>query len=298
MVTSVTPFKSDFSIDEEGIRKNVRFLVDNGIDVVTPCGSIGEWSSLTSEELGRVVAVSVDEANGGAPVLAGASSTSTVEAAKRARLVEEAGADGLLVTPPFYMKYTLDGLVRHFKTVASNTSLPIVLYNAPDFLGFELTTPDLAKVVEEVESVVAIKDATTDMLEFANRIRVLQMSEEKRNVRVILGNEPYCYHGLVAGSYGTFNSVGNFAPLPMQQMYEAVQEGDLAEARKIYLKLTEYFAFRRRTKNPIGVVKQSMIKSGIGIEPFVRPPLSQLSKSEIAELEIVLEHLQQPKIRA
>lgn len=278
LVTTVTPFGSDFSVSEKGVRANVRFLVENGVSMITPCGSIGEWSSLTSEEMAKVISTTVDEAHSRVPILAGASSTSTMEAAERAKIAEKAGADAILLLPAFYMKYSIDGLIRHFKMVANNTSLPIVLYNAPDFLGFELSTVELARIVNEVEDVVAIKDATTDMLEFSNRLRVL------KKVDVLLGNEPYCFHGLVAGSSGVFNSVSNFAPNLMKRMYNHVCEGRISEAREIYSRLTEYFAFRRGTKNPIGVVKQSMVNRGIEIEPFVRPPLAELSKGQKEEL--------------
>jgi 4-hydroxy-tetrahydrodipicolinate synthase len=284
MVTTVTPFNSDLSLNEKSIRANVRFLIENNVDIITPAGSIGEWGSLTTDELGRLISISVDEAKGGVPVLAGASSTSTIEATKRAKVAEEAGADALLVLPPS-PKYSIEGLVKHYKMVAESTSLPIVLYNAPDFLGFELSTSELSKIIDQVESVVAIKDATTDMLEFSNRLRVL------KKIKVILGNEPYCYHGLVAGSQGTFNSVSNFAPHPIREMYNAIREKRIDEARSIYLKLTEYFSFRRQTRNPIAVVKQSMVERGVVAEPYVRPPLTELSLKEKQDLKVVLEHL-------
>ena len=282
-VTTVTPFNSDLSVSEQGIRANVRFLVENEVNVITPCGSIGEWSSLTREEAAKVISATVDEAGGKVPVLAGASSTSTMEAAERAKIAEKAGADAILLLPAFYMKYSLEGLIRHFRMVANNTSLPIVLYNAPDFLGFELSTAELVRIVDEVDGIVAIKDATTDMLEFSNRLRVL------KKVDVLLGNEPYCYHGLVAGSSGVFNSVSNFAPHLMKKIYAAVSENRISEAREIYSRLTEYFAFRRGTKNPIAVVKQSMVRRGIKIEPFVRPPLAELSKEQKEELTPIVD---------
>jgi 4-hydroxy-tetrahydrodipicolinate synthase len=287
MVTSVTPFRRDLSVDEEGIRANVRFLIQNGIDVLTPCGSIGEWSSLTTDEIRTVISVTVDEAGGRAPVLAGVSSTSTIEAAKRAKIAESVGADAVLAVPAFYVKYTMEGLLNHFKMIGESTTLPIVLYNAPDFLGFELSTDELVKVTEHVESVVAIKDATTDMLEFSNRIRIFK----DREVRELLGNEPYCYHGLVAGSPGTFNSVGNFAPGPLKRMYHAIVGENITEAKETYMKLTRYFAFRRKTRNPIAVVKQSMAESGLGIQPVVRPPLSELRQEEKDELRTILREL-------
>ena len=283
LVTTVTPFNTDLSVSEQGIRANVKFLVENKVDVITPCGSIGEWSSLTTEELEKVILVTVEESNGRVPILAGVSSTSTMEACTRAKIAEKAGADGILLLPAFYMKYSVEGLLSHFKMVAKSTSLPIVVYNAPDFLGFEMSTRELTRIIDEVESVVAIKDATTDMLEFANRLRVLERAN------ILLGNEPYCYYGLVTGSAGVFNSVSNFAPQLMKQLYAKVSENKINEATKIYMKLMDYFAFRRGTKNPIAVVKQAMVNKGIEIEPLVRPPLTELSKEQKVELASIVD---------
>lgn len=282
LVTTVTPFNPDYSVSERGIRANVRFLVENEVNVITPCGSIGEWSSLTTEELEKVIRISVEESSGKVPVLAGVSSTSTMEASVRAKIAEKSGADGILLLPAFYMKYSMEGLLRHFKMVASSTSLPIVIYNAPDFLGFEISTPELARIIDEIDGIVAIKDATTDMLEFANRLRVLGRTN------ILLGNEPYCYYGLVTGSSGVFNSVSNFAPQLMKQLYTTVAENKIGEARKIYNKLMEYFAFRRGTRNPIAVVKQAMVNKGIEIEPSVRPPLTELSREQKEELASIV----------
>jgi len=283
LVTTVTPYHQDLSVDEDGIRRSVRFLVENRVNVLTPCGSIGEWSSLTREEAERVISVTIDEAKGNTPVLAGVGSTSTKEAAYRAKQAEDMGADGLLVLPAFYLKHHLEGVVKHFEIVANSTDLGLVLYNAPDYVGFELSTSELARILERVPSVVAVKDSTTDMLEFTHRVATLG-----KRAAMLLGNEPYFFHGLLSGSPGFFTSLANFAPAILRKLYDSVQSGDIVKARETYLKLTRYFAYRRRTRNPIAVVKQAMHFSGIGVKPHVRPPLVELSEQEKDELRNML----------
>lgn len=275
IAVSVTPFRRDLSLDEDGVRGVARFLVESGLDAVVPCGSMGEWNSLTDEEIRRIIEITVDEVNGKIPVIAGVSSTSSIIAAKRAKMAEDMGADGLLVLPAFYSKYNFQGLLRHFEIVASSTSLGIIIYNLPDALGYEITAQDLRVMIEEIPSIVGIKDSTTDMAEFSLRLNMLG-----DKVAVLLGNEPYCFYGLMAGSPGVFTSMANFNPYIMRRLYNAVMDGRIDEARKVYRAMTRYFEIRRRLRRPAALVKQAMIFSGHRIEPTVRPPLTELEEKD------------------
>lgn len=286
MVTNVTPFKSDLSFDADGLRNNIKFLLKNGANAIVPVGSTGEWGSLTMDEYESVLAVAVDEANGKVPVICGASSTSSKEAAMKAKRAEDIGADGLLVLPTFSPRYHLEGLIKHFTTVAESTNLGIVLYNAPEAVGFDLQAHELAQIIDKVSSIVGVKNSTTDMFEFARSLWTLG-----GKVPVLVGDERYCFYGLAAGAPGTFSSISNFAPQAFGLIYEALQRGDLPGAKEAYRQIIPYFAFRTRTRNPVAVVKQAMIFSGIGIPPHVRPPLVELSESERVELESLVQSI-------
>lgn len=285
-VTPVAPLNSDLTLDENGVKESIRFLVDNNINAIVPCGSIGEWSSLTDAEQGRITQLTIDEVNSKVPVIVGVSSTSTFETVEKARRAEDMGADGLLVVPPFYLKYHLEGLVKHYQMIATKTNLDIILYNSPDFVGFDMPAVDMEYVVNKVPHITAIKDSTTDMVEFACRMATMNST-----TRILLGNEPYCYFGLLLGSDGAFTSMASFLPEPILAMYDHIQKGELQKAKEIYLRLAPYIEFRRRTRNPIAVVKQAMIYSGIRIQPYVRPPIVELSEEQKSKLKRILQTL-------
>src|ERR1700687_781876 len=127
----VTPFQKDLSLDEETLRRLIRRQIAAGIDFLAPCGTTGESPTLTHEEHLRVVAITIEEAKGKVPVLAGAGGYDTSHVIEMAREGEGLGADGILSVTPYYNKPTQEGLYHHFKAIAAATSLPIILYNVP-----------------------------------------------------------------------------------------------------------------------------------------------------------------------
>lgn len=288
MAVSVTPFKRDLSLDEDGVRMVASFLLEGGVDAVVPCGSMGEWNSLTDEEVSKIIEITVDEVNGKIPVIAGVSSTSSIVAARRARMAEDLGADGLLVLPAFYSRYNFLGVLRHFELVAHSTDLGIIVYNFPDAVGYEIPTPDLEMMIEKIPSIVGMKDSTTDMAEFMFRLTRLG-----DRIAVLLGNEPYCFHGLMAGSPGVFTSMANFNPKIMRMLYEAAKDRRVDEARKIYQAMSSYFELRRRSRRPAAIVKQAMVYSGHKIEPTVRPPLTELEENDKELLRRIVRNLEE-----
>ncbi len=288
IAVSVTPFEKGLSLDEEGVRSVASFLVESGLNAIVPCGSMGEWNSLTDDEVRRIIEITVDEVNGRVPVIAGVSSTSTIVAAKRAKMAEDLGADGLLVLPAFYSKYNFQGILRHFEIVASSTDLGIIIYNFPDALGYEIPTVDLEVIIDRIPSIVGMKDSTTDMAEFSFRL-----SRLGDKIAVLLGNEPYCFHGLMAGSLGVFTSMANFNPRVMRMLYASVAEGRIDRARRIYRAMSSYFEMRRRLRMPAALVKQAMVFSGHSIEPTVRPPLTELDERDKEALRKIVADLEE-----
>src|SRR5262252_431208 len=125
----VTPFRTDFSLDEAALRKLVRRQIAAGVDFLVPCGTTGEGTTLTRTEHLRVVEITLDECVGKTQVLAGAGGYNTHEVVDLAREIEAVGADGLLSVTPYYNKPTQEGLYQHYRTIAQATRLPVVLYN-------------------------------------------------------------------------------------------------------------------------------------------------------------------------
>src|ERR1700731_1989978 len=125
----VTPFRKDLSLDEDALRRLIRRQIAAGINFLVPCGTTGESPTLSQEEHLRVVAITVEEAKGKVPVLAGAGGYNTAEEIELAHEVQHAGADGILSVLPYYNKPTQEGLYQHFKAIAEAVPLPMVVYS-------------------------------------------------------------------------------------------------------------------------------------------------------------------------
>src|SRR5215510_9485978 len=168
----VTPFRSDLSLDEESLRRLVRRQIEGGIHFLVPCGTTGENPTLTREEHLRVVEITLEEAGGHTPVLAGSGGNDTREVVELARDLEGLGADGLLVVTPYYNKPTPEGLYQHYRAVARATRLPIVVYNVPGRTGTNADPVTLARLAE-IETVVGVKEASGNISQMATILQAV-----------------------------------------------------------------------------------------------------------------------------
>jgi 4-hydroxy-tetrahydrodipicolinate synthase len=162
----ITPFRND-ALDERALRDLVEDQITKGIDGLVPCGTTGESVNLSHAEYAKVLAITVEQAKGRVPVVAGAGSASTRHAIELAHAARSARADGLLVVSPYYVRPSQEGLYQHFKAVAAAGDLPIVLYNIPIRCGIDLSLATLERLAE-VPSIVAIKEATGNVVRSAD----------------------------------------------------------------------------------------------------------------------------------
>jgi len=175
----VTPFDKDGNVDEEGLRKNVEFQIKNGVDGLVPVGTTGECATLSYEEHNRVVEIVVDATKERVPVLAGTGSNSTWEALMLTRHAKEIGADGALMVVPYYNKPTQAGLYAHYKKIAEEVDLPIVIYNIPSRTGVNMLPETMAKL-SKLKNIVGVKEATGDMKQVGRIIELTRGSDRKR----------------------------------------------------------------------------------------------------------------------
>src|SRR5246127_238126 len=165
----VTPFRRDFSLDERALHALVRRQIDAGIDFLVPCGTTGENPTLSRDEHLRVVEITMEEAAGRVPVLAGAGGYNTAEVVALARELQSMRVDGILSVTPYYNKPTPDGLYQHYKAIASAVSLPLVVYNVPRRTGTNIDTATLKKLAE-IDNIIGIKEASADLSQVASMI--------------------------------------------------------------------------------------------------------------------------------
>ena len=158
----ITPFREGV-VDYKAFESFVDWQITEGTHGLVPVGTTGESPTLSHDEHKKVVETCVKVANGRVPVIAGAGSNSTMEAIDLAKHAEKAGADGVLVVTPYYNKPCQEGLYQHFKAIAGSISLPIIIYNIPPRSVIDMSVETMARLYEDCETIVGVKDATADL---------------------------------------------------------------------------------------------------------------------------------------
>jgi 4-hydroxy-tetrahydrodipicolinate synthase len=278
LVALVTPFQ-DGEIDWRTLDELVDFQLENGIDGIVPVGTTGESPTLTHDEHKKVIERVVKAAGGQVPVVAGAGSNSTAEAIDLAAFARKVGADATLQVDPYYNKPTQEGFYQHFKAVAEEVDLPIVLYDIPGRCGAGMT-PDTVVRLAEVENIVAIKDAT-GKLDHVSEIAT------RCDLTVLSGDDSMTLPIASVGGKGVVSVVANIVPADVKAMTDLILEGDFTSALKWHKKL---FALCRNllslATNPIPI-KAAMSILNMASEEM-RLPMTPMDESKKAILHQTL----------
>jgi len=276
----VTPFRSDLSLDEEALRRLLRRQIEGGIHFLVPCGTTGENPTLTREEHLRVVEITLEEAQGKTPVLAGCGGNNTREVVELARDLEGLGADGLLVVTPYYNKPTPEGLYQHYREVARATRLPIVVYNVPGRTGTNVD-PATLKRLAEIETVVGVKEASGNISQIAAIFQAVPES-----FAVLSGDDAITLPVIALGGVGIISVVSNEVPYAMARLTSLCLEGDFPAAREMQRRLHALMEINFIESNP-GPVKAALGLMGL-IEPVLRLPAVPPKPESVMKIEKVL----------
>jgi 4-hydroxy-tetrahydrodipicolinate synthase len=282
----VTPFRRDLSLDEEALRRLVRRQIDDGIHFLVPCGTTGENPTLSRAEHLRVVEITIEEAKGKVPVVAGAGGSDTRAVAALAREVEALGADGLLTVTPPYNKPTPEGLVAHFREIAAATRLPIVVYNVPGRTGTNVEPATLARLAQ-IDRVVAVKEASGNLSQIASLF--VQVPE---SFAVLSGDDALTLPVVALGGAGIISVASNVVPGEMARLTALALDGDFAGARVLQRRLQKLMEVLFIESNP-GPVKAALGLLGLLglLEPVYRLPAVPPRPESLARIEAVLAEL-------
>lgn len=277
----VTPFRRDLSLDEEALRKLVRRQVDAGINFLVPCGTTGESPTLSSAEQKRVVEITLEEARGRVPVVAGAGGNNTEHVIEMARAFEAMGAKGILSVSPYYNKPTQEGLYQHFRAIAAAVKIPIILYNIPGRTGVNIE-PATIKRLAEIENIVAVKEASGNIGQMAV---VLDVVPDRFSV--LSGDDGITLPLLAIGGRGLISVVSNEIPAEMTRMVQLALANDFAAAREIHQRYFRLMEANFVETNP-GPVKAAMALMGL-LEPVFRLPLVAPKPENLTKIRGALE---------
>ncbi|ALC15702.1 4-hydroxy-tetrahydrodipicolinate synthase [Desulfuromonas soudanensis] len=280
MVAIVTPFTPKGRVDEEKYRQLIEFQIENGTDVIVPCGTTGESATLDYKEHDRVIEICIEQVKGRVPVVAGTGSNSTAEAIELSQHAKEMGADGVLLVSPYYNKPSQEGLYLHYKAVAEAVALPQILYNVPGRTGMNMEAGTTIRLAE-FKNIVAIKEASGNVTQASE---IIAKAGDK--IDVLSGDDFLTLPLMACGAKGIISVTANIMPADVKAMVVAVDEGRWDDARALHLKMLEIHSTMFIDSNPVPV-KTALSLMG-KIDAHVRLPLAPLSAANLAKLTAVM----------
>jgi 4-hydroxy-tetrahydrodipicolinate synthase len=275
----VTPFK-DGKIDEEALRRLVEFQIKNGTNGLVPCGTTGESATLSHGEHNRVIDITIEKAKGRVPVVAGTGSNSTAETVTLTKHAQEAGADAALLISPYYNKPSQDGLYEHYRIVAGEVDLPLIVYNVPGRTALNMLPETVARL-SEIKNIIGIKEATADLEQVSE---VIEYSRE--GFCVLSGDDSTTFPLLAVGGHGVISVTSNIAPGDVADMCRLFLSGKVEEARRLHYKLQPLNRAMFVETNPVPV-KTALSMMGM-VTGELRLPLVGLSEGNRRKVQQAL----------
>lgn len=291
----VTPFKKNLDIDYNGLRENIRFQIDNGIDGIVPCGTTGEAATLSMEEHEKVIDTVVDEANGKIKVIAGTGSNNTAEAIELTRHAKDSGADACLLITPYYNKPTQEGIYQHYKKIAETVDIPLILYNIKSRTGINIE-PDTTIRLSKIKGVIGIKEASGDLNQVSAIISKLKTESNKNfNFILISGDDALTLPIIALGGRGVISVVSNIIPKDVKALTDYCLSGNFEKAREIHYKLLNLTKTMFIETNPAPVkYAMNVLKENnkIGMNAGnLRLPLVEVSDASKGKIKDVLKEV-------
>jgi 4-hydroxy-tetrahydrodipicolinate synthase len=284
----LTPFTSDGEVVEERL---LRALVDHsirgGIHGLVPCGSTGEFTSLSLDERKLVLEIVLDETAGRVPVVAHTGAMTTREAVSLSRHAERAGASAVMLVAPYYEPLTLNEVSRYYKDVAASVGISVMVYNLPAATGVNLNPEEIAKLAALVPNIRYVKDTSGDMSQAARLIH-----EYGDVISTFVGHDTLYLASIVEGASGSVLGTGNLLPSELAAIWDALQAQELERARAMWAEIFPLMRFLVSGSYVAG------LKSGLEILGFPigvpRAPLEALGERQLSDLKTILSALPSP----
>lgn len=287
VVAMVTPFTEDDRVDEAGLRENINYLIENGVDGLLVAGTTGESATITHEEQRRMIDILVDEVNGRVKTIAGAGSNSSREALGLVRYAGDAGADAALVITPYYNKPQPHGLIEHYRMLEEASEIPLIIYNVPSRTGTDIDV-DTVSELAGLDGIIGIKEASPD-LDKISMLKSRLMDQGTDDFIILSGNDNLTLPMISMGAEGVISVVANVDPARMSRLVNEALSGDFKSAMKTHYELYSLMKVLFIESNPVPV-KEALNMMGRPAG-HVRMPLAPLKDSSREKLRLVLEEL-------
>lgn len=277
-VAMITPFHEDKSVNYEELGRMLEAQVQGHTDAIIVCGTTGEPVTMSMEERTEVIRFTVEKIAHRIPVIAGTGANCTQTAVELSVKAQELGVDGLLVVTPFYNKATQEGLIEHYKMIAQSVDLPIIMYNVPSRTGCNILPETAARLADEVENIVGIKEASGDISQIAKLAACV-----KGKLDIYSGNDDQVIPILSLGGIGVISVLSNVVPQDAHDMVIEYLNGNTKKALELQLKYLDLIHALFCEVNPIPVkwaANQMGYQAG-----GLRLPLTELSAAHQELLE-------------
>jgi 4-hydroxy-tetrahydrodipicolinate synthase len=279
----VTPFKKNGAVDESALRKFVDWQIKNKIEFLVPCGSTGEAATMTRGERRRVIEIVIEQANGRVPVAAGTGTNSTLDTIQLTKDAAQAGAEYVLLVGPYYNKPTQEGYYQHFKAIAEECDVKIILYNIPGRTGSNIL-PETILRIAELKNVVGIKEASN------NLEQVMQIIKYRpAKFSVLSGEDSWTLPVIASGGDGVISTISNEVPKEFGDLTRFALQGNFAKSKDMHYKLFNLMRANFIETNPIPV-KAALTMMGM-IDENYRLPLLKMGKENKEKFKKVLKEL-------
>lgn len=265
-VALITPFKKDLSVDVEALKSIVKYNIDGGVEYLVVLGTTAETATLTKEEQALVKQTIIDANNGKLPLVLGVGGNNTAEVVSQLNADNLKGFDAILSVSPYYNKPTQEGIYQHFKMIAENSPLPIIIYNVPGRTASNMLPSTVVRLATDFKNIIGIKEAAGDMVQAMELIR-----STPNDFLVISGDDIITLPMVLAGGAGVISVIGETFPKEFSEMVRLGLKTNVDAAYKIHYKLTDAINMIFEQGNP-GGVKEVFKHLGL-CENYVRLPL-------------------------
>ena len=274
-----TPFDEN-GVNLKEFEKLVEDQIQNKVDAIIVCGTTGEASTMTTEEKIATIKSAISTSHGRIPIIAGTGGNNTNQVIQYSKQIESLGVDGLLIVTPYYNKCTQYGLIQHYKQIAKNVSLPIILYSVPSRTGVNIE-PKTCLELSKIENIVAIKEASGNLSQVAE---IAHLCSD--NLSIYSGNDDQVVPILSLGGIGVISVLSNIIPKYTHTMVQSFLDGNVKVATKMQLDAIPLIKSLFSEVNPIPVkAALNILGYNYGIP---RLPLTKISKEKEEILKNVL----------
>jgi 4-hydroxy-tetrahydrodipicolinate synthase len=283
-VAIVTPFKNDSSIDFAALGRVIEHVIKGGINYIVVMGTTGESVTLTKDEKQAIISYVIEAVDNRVPLVAGIGGNNTEEAINTIRQTDLSGVDGILTVVPYYNKPTQRGIFQHFKTIATWSPVPVIMYNIPGRTGCNMSAETCIELAYNCENIIAIKEASGDI---SQMMKILKGKPE--NFGLISGDDMLTIPIIAAGGSGVISVLGNAFPEAVSELVNNAIRNNFKSAREIHFRYMEIIDLLFCEGNPAGI--KAFLSVMNLCQNNLRLPLVPVSRTTLTKIQKAIEEV-------